>query len=121
MNTNNKLGITLINGMKKLTLKQAKNLMLASFSLYKNMILANQKIPPSPWFHFHDLVALMWGYYGDLDLHYEKMENRLIKTVNKFRTRSDLEMFVQSVGDYKERYDEHLKEIRLYYNCINIQ
>jgi len=79
MNTNNKLGMTLINGMKKLNLKQAKNLMLASFSLYKNMILANQEIPPSPWFHFHDLVALMWGYYGDLDLHYEKMEIRLIK------------------------------------------
>ena len=114
------LGEIMVAGMKKLSFEQATRSMLATFCEYKTLVLEGNEGTPDPWISFHDLVALMWGYYGDLDLHIEQMEEKMVATIRGFQTREDLESFVQSVGDYKERYDEHVLDIRKHYNCINL-
>lgn len=120
MNKTKQLGKTLIKSMSHLSADQIKGSILTSFMVYKHCILRDKPTPESQWFHFHDLVALQWGYYGDLDLHIDTMEERLTETIEGFNSRADIEGFVQSVGDYKEQYDEHLREIRKHFNCITI-
>lgn len=120
MKNKNQLGKALKKGMSKLSNNQIKGSILTSFMVYQECVLSEKETPDSPWFHFLDLVALMWGYYGDLDLHIDKMEERLTAVVESFKSRSDIETFVQSVGDYKEQYDEHVRQIRENYNCIDI-
>jgi len=120
MTKNNQLGKVLNKCMGKLSVAQIKGSMLTSFMVYKECVLREKATPESMWFDFHDLVALMWGYYGDLDLHIDKMEKRLNELISGFKTRSDIEAFVQSLGDYKEQYDDNVREIRKYFNCINV-
>lgn len=119
MTNKNQLGKTLIKVMKNLSTNQIKGSILTSFLVYKQCIFYDASMPTSQWFHFHDLVALKWGYYGDLDLHIDKMEERWTTTVNGFKSRTDIEKFIQSVGDYKEEHDERIQELRKHYNCIN--
>jgi hypothetical protein len=118
MTNKHQLGKTLISVMSGLSSDQIKGSILTSFIVYKQCILADKETPSSQWFHFHDLVALMWGYYGDLDLHIEKMEERWIKEIDGFKTRSDINKFIQSVGDFKESHDEYLAKLEIRYDNI---
>lgn len=118
MRKKKQLGKTLINVMRHLSDDQIKGSIRTSFMVYKQCIFDDANTPNSQWIHFHDLVALMWGYYGDLDLHIDKMEERWTTTVEDFKSRADIEKFIQSVGDYKEEHDDHIQELRKHYNCI---
>ena len=119
MKNKKQLGKALTKVMSGLSNDQIKGSILTSFMVYKQCILADKETPSSQWFHFHDLVALKWGYYGDLDLYIEKMEERWTKEIIGFKTRSDINKFIQSVGDFKESHDEYIKKLsKLYDNII---
>jgi len=120
MKNEKQLGKTLINAMSGLSNNQIKGSILTSFMVYKQCILSERDTPKSQWFHFHDLVALMWGYYGDLDLHIEKMEKRWTTTVKGFKSRTEIDNFFQSVGDFKESHDEYIKKLEMLYDNIII-
>jgi hypothetical protein len=120
MTNKKQLGKTLIKMMKNLSTNQIKRSILTSFMVYKQCTFDDASMPTSQWFHFHDLIALKWGYYGDHDLHIDKMEERWTKTVKGFKSRTDIEKFVQSVGDFKESHDEYLAKLGALYNNIII-
>lgn len=118
MKNKKQLGKLLNKGMSNLSNNQIKWSILTSFMVYQQCILHDRETPKSPWFHFLDLVALMWGYYGDLDLHIDKMEERLTAVVESFKSRSDIEIFVQSVGDFKEEHDRYLENLSQMYDQV---
>lgn len=120
MNNNKQLGTTLIKSMANLSTNQIKESILTSFMVYEQCIRDEESMPSSQWFHFHDLVALMWGYYGDLDLYIDEMEERWKTTLLGFKSRADIESFVQSVGDNKDVHDAHLLQIKKHYNTIYV-
>lgn len=118
MTKKNQLGKDMKKGMSNLSINQIKGSILTCLMVYKQCILIEKDTPESPWFHFLDLVALMWGYYGDLDLHIDKMEERLTAVVGDFKSRSDIEVFVQSVGDFKEEHDKYLENLSKIYDQV---
>jgi hypothetical protein len=120
MNNNKQLGATLIKSMANLSTNQIKESILTSFMVYEQCIRDEESMPISQWFHFHDLVALMWGYYGDLDLYIDKMEERWKTTLEGFKSRADIESFVQLVGDSKEEHDAHLLQIKNHFNTVYV-
>jgi len=120
MKDTKQLGATLIKSMSNLSFNQIKGSILMSFNVYAQCILDEESMPSNQWIHFHDLVALMWGYYGDLDLHIGKMEERWKSTLEGFKSRADIECFVQSVGDFKEEHDDHILQIKMHYNTIYV-
>jgi hypothetical protein len=120
MNNNKQLGATLIKSMANLSTNKIKESILTSFMVYEQCIRDEESMPSSQWFHFHDLVALMWGYYGDLDLYIDEMEERWKTTLERFKSRADIEGFVQLVGDFKEVHDAHLLQIKKHYNTIYV-
>jgi hypothetical protein len=120
MNNNKQLGATLIKSMANLSTNQIKESILTSFMVYEQCIRDEESMPSSQWFHFHDLVALMWGHYGDLDLYIDEMEERWKTTLQGFKSRADIESFVQSVGDNKEVHDAHLLQIKKHFNTVYV-
>lgn len=118
MTSNKGIGKALNKGMSNLSTNQIKGSILTCLMVYKQCIFLEKDTPESPWFHFLDLVALMWGYYGDLDLYIDKMEERLIAEVKNIKSRSDIEIFVQSVGDFKEEHDRYLENLNQMYDQV---
>lgn len=61
MKNKKQLGKLLNKGMSNLSKNQIKGSILTSFMVYQQCILHDRETPKSPWFHFLDLVALMWA------------------------------------------------------------
>ncbi len=105
-----KTGDMIVRAMSKLSMDEWKYSVLASFQDYKEAIYDDERT--DPWLHFLDLVALMWGYYGDLDLCIEEMEKRLAKELASMKTREQVDAFIKLVGDNKEEHDQQLEEMK---------
>lgn len=111
MEQNQSLGNLMVQSMSKLSLDDLKYSMMVSFQDYKKSIFDDE--PKSdPWLHFLDLVALKWGYYGDLDIYIEEMETRLATILHSATERDFLNDFIKSVGDHKEQHDKDIEQMK---------
>ena len=103
-------GDLIVKAMSKLTLNEWKYSLLTCFDEYKKLIYDDEG-KSDPWMHFLDLVALQWGFYGDLDLNIDQMEEKLATTLHNINTREEADVFIKSVGDFKDEHDKQIADM----------
>lgn len=104
----NNTGDTLVKMMIPISFWEWKFTIAAQFKNYKKVIYDTPNSDENPWFFFLDLVAMHWGYYGDLDIHIDAFEIKLKEKLDLMQTREDINAFVREIG---ESYDEREKNI----------
>ncbi len=118
----NKTGDALVNGMKHINFPSWKLEMTTQFEKYKKTFDAyiEDGAEKNPWSYFLDLIAMHWGYYGDLDIYIDQFETRFKQKLQSFQTRKDIDAFVREIGDSKDARDKRIKELRQKYEVISI-
>ena len=108
------LGSQIVFAMSKLSLDEWKFSLMNAFQKYEEEIY-NDEPRTEPWLFFLDLVALHWGYYGDLDIYIKTMEQRLSSLMVEIKTKAQADEFIKAVGDYKEQHDKEVEEMRKHF------
>lgn len=105
------IGDVIVHAMSKLSLDEWKFSLMNAFQDYEQEIYSDEP-RTQPWFHILDLIALQWGYYGDLDIYIKEMEQRLSTLLAEMKTKEDADKFLKSVGDYKEEHDKQIEQMK---------
>jgi len=111
MENNLTLGNRIVEAMSKLSIDEWKFSVMNSFQDYKDLIY-DDEARNEPWLHFLDLVALQWGYFGDLDIYIDTMEKRLAEFMVQTTTKEEANIFIKSVGDFKENHEIEIEQMK---------
>lgn len=113
-----KTGDELVGAMMHIDFTTWKLEVAAQFENYKNTI--DDAPNGNSWTHFLDLIAMHWGYYGDLDIHIDEFETKLNGKLRSIKNREDINVFVREIGDSKDAHDKRIKELKEHYGFISI-
>lgn len=113
----NKTGDALVEAMMHIDFKEWQLEVAVQFENYKNTI--DDAPNGNSWTHFLDLIAMHWGYYGDLDLCIDEFETKLKEKLQSIQTREDINIFVREIGDSKDAKEKRIKELKEYYGFIS--
>jgi hypothetical protein len=115
MNKEVSLGQHMVQAMSDLTDQEWKSSLMEAFQDYEKH-LNNEEDTSNPWFYFLDLIALKWGFYGDLDLYLKDMEKKLSLVMLKLDNREQINGFILEIGNHKDEHDLLLEQMKKDWN-----
>lgn len=104
-------GDYLVKQFSQLNPLQWRNSIYGAFQDYKNCYETLDEETTNPWFHFIDLMASMWGFYGDLDIYIPNgmMEAKVMEMLNSHKTKQQVNSFIKQVGDARDMVDKNIE------------
>ena len=103
-------GDYLVERFSDLNPLQWRNSIYGAFQEYKECYEILDEETTNPWFHFIDLMAFKFGFYGNLDIYIPngQMEEKVMEMLHSHKTREQVNSFIKSVGDAQDQAERNI-------------